>query len=289
MRPFTMYQTLTQKFPDDREKLVSLVQEKVEAERIFLLGASWHQRRSESIFLSSGPTSRRSADYFLLVLVPETERTSINELQELIEQHCGKFIPVTTIVLKTDTFKKWLWGNHPFALSVKNDAVEWYTGEGAGPLPAPGPMDESAQLKTRDKYYREGLGRSQAFLAGAELFSLRGESPMAAFMLHQAAEQALTTMLKTCTGFHSYTHNIDRMVRNASLVCYQLPDVFPRNNEQEKRFFSLLQKAYSEVRYKEDYAIDDRELLVLTGRVRYIVELLESTVASCLSAGGRPI
>ena len=96
-------------------------------------------------------------------------------------------------------------------------------------------------------------------------------------MLHQSAEQAFSTLLKTKTGFYICTHNIDRLLRYASLVCYQLPDVFPRKTENEKRLFGPLQKAYIDSRYKDDYSISETDLLILTARVRRIMELLEES------------
>lgn len=41
---------------------------------------------------------------------------------------------------------------------------------------------------------------------------------MAAFMLHQAAEQALLTIFKKATGWHVNTHNIDKLLRYCSMV-----------------------------------------------------------------------
>jgi HEPN domain-containing protein len=284
MRPFTIYHSVTRKFSDYQEELVTLVREKAKVDRIFLLGASLYRRSSESIFLDNAPTSQHYADYFILVLIPDAERYSCNDLQGIIEQRCGMLLPVTAIVIKTTVFRKWLKEGHPFAVKVQKDAVEWYVEAGVDPFPLIDDNNEHFDPASRSLYYKEGLGRTKAFLAGAELFRQRGENTMAAFMLHQTVEQALSVMLETATGFHNYTHNIDRMIRNASLVCYQLPDVFPRNNELEKRIFTLLQKAYIETRYKMDYTIGEADLLVLTERVKYIMELLEETAGRYLVA-----
>ena len=93
-------------------------------------------------------------------------------------------------------------------------------------------------------------------------------------MLHQATEQALGTLVKIGTGYHYCTHNIERLLRYAAMVSYQLPDIFPRKTETEKRLFSLLQKAYIDSRYKEDYNIGFTDLLELTERVRTIQDIL---------------
>jgi hypothetical protein len=58
------------------------------------------------------------------------------------------------------------------------------------------------------------------------------------------------------------------------MVSYQLPDVFPRKTENEKRLFGLLQKAYLDTRYKENYAITNVDLTSLIENVKQIQELL---------------
>ncbi len=49
--------------------------------------------------------------------------------------------------------------------------------------------------------------------------------------------------------------------------------IFPRANEQQKRCFDLLRKAYIDARYKRDYAIMREELEYLAARVQKLQEL----------------
>jgi HEPN domain-containing protein len=107
---------------------------------------------------------------------------------------------------------------------------------------------------------------------------------MAAFMLHQSAEQALRTLLTTGTGYQANTHNLNRLIRYASLVSHQLPDIFPQKNDREKRLFNLLQRAYVDARYKEDYKINSDDLLYLTEKVRHIHELVSAVGKSIFNA-----
>ena len=95
-------------------------------------------------------------------------------------------------------------------------------------------------------------------------------------MLHQSAEQALRTLLKIGTGYHVNTHNIDRLIRYAGLVSYQLPDILPQKTEQQKRLFGLLQRAYVDARYKEDYKISTDDLLYLMEKVQQIHDILSA-------------
>ncbi len=99
-------------------------------------------------------------------------------------------------------------------------------------------------------------------------------------MLHQAAEQALITLLKITTGLHLNTHSLDRFIRCGSMVSDKLALLFPRNSEKNERLFQLIQKAYIDTRYKDDYSISVDNLLILTERVRALENIVKETCSN---------
>lgn len=274
MKPFMIHHFKDSVLSGQQERLVSLIHEAAAPDMVFLLGFSLHRRRSESIFCPQSPTAQREADYCFLVLIGDSKNKPLVQWQDQLEQYCSAVMAVTTLVLETVTFQNWLAQGHLFARKVYEASCLLYNKDHVT-FPAPSPFDAAAEQQVLARQYREGLGRAQGLLAGATLFRVRKQYPLSAFMLHQAAEQALTTMLKTRTGYYSCTHHIDRLLRYASLVCYQLPDVFARRTEAEKKLFTLLQKAYIDSRYGQDYRICERDLLLLTAKVERIIELLE--------------
>ena len=100
---------------------------------------------------------------------------------------------------------------------------------------------------------------------------------MAAFMLHQAAEQGLRTMLIINTGLRINTHSIDKLVRYCNLFCQELPDILPRVREKDNRLFQLLQKAYIDTRYKKNYSIKLEELTILSAQVKKLFSVFQET------------
>lgn len=273
MRPFAIYHFSGNPLSGQQEKLVSLILEVIKPDMIYLLGASLYRRRSESIFCPEAPSSQYYSDCFFLILINNGSGKALYEWQDKIEQHCSSFLPVTTIVLETTTFDDWLQCGHLFARTVYSTSICLYNQDDIS-LSVPGDYDADAEQRTIQKNYTGGLNKSLEFLAGADLYRIREQNKMAAFMLHQSAEQALRTLLKIGTGFHSCTHNLERLLRYGSMVSYQLPDVFPRKTENEKRLFGLLQKAYLDTRYKENYVITNVDLTSLIEKVKQIQELL---------------
>jgi len=212
--------------------------------------------------------------YYLLVLVNKEGKPNCNDLQDRIENSCRNFIPVTAIVLDINHFNAWLTEGHPFANKVVQIA-ECIHDVGNIPLVIPTLIDEVQWTKLNEMIFSTGLNKVQEFLAGADLFRIREQNKMAAFMLHQATEQALHTLFKITTGMYIHTHNLDKLIRYCSMVSYKLPGIFPKNNEKNERLFQLLQKAYVGSRYDKDYSIFTNDLIVISERIRELEKILK--------------
>lgn len=252
MKPFAIYHLCRDAFSFLQQPLVDIIVKAAKPDMIFLLGASLCRRRSESIFNEPTPTCQHISDCFLLVLIPDLANKELHDWQDKIENSCKSLMPVTTLVVQSAIFKEWLKAGHRFALIVSQSASLIYD-SGNLSLTIPQGLNNTTNGKDCERQYSEGLMKAKEFLAGAELFRIRKQHAMAAFMLHQSTEQALRTLLKVGTGYHANTHSLDRLIRYGSLIAYQLSDIFPQRTDNEKRLFSLLQKAYIDTRYKEDY------------------------------------
>lgn len=255
---------------------------------ILLLGATLHRQRCESIFNELAPSCQHISDCTLLILLPNLANKELHDWQDKIENHCSNTMPVTTLILQTSTFIEWLQAGLPFAMAAWQYAPVLYDAGNICREDIPEPR-ETTNSEDATKQCEDGLSKAKEFLAGAELYRVRKQHKMAAFMLHQSAEQALRTLLKVGTGYHANTHSIDRLLRYGSLVAYQPPQLFPRQTEQEKRLFNLLQKAYIDTRYKEDYRITDEELLTLTAKIRRIHDILSEAGKAIVTAPPPPV
>ena len=281
MKPFAIYHLFKDGFSSLKQPLVDIVVKVAQPDRIFLLGASLHRRRSESIFNETAPSSQYISDCFLLVLIRDLGNKEIFELQDTIEGNCKHFMPVTVIVVQTGIFEEWLKAEDRFACTVWQSALLLY---GSKNLSITGINNffKGKSHKTDKSAYTEGIKKAREFLAGSELFRIRKQYAISVFMLHQSAEQALHTLVKLGTGYQANTHNIDRLLRYASLVSYQVPDIFPQKTDREKHLFLLLQKAYVDSRYKTEYKICIEDLLCLTDKIREIHEILSGYLKQSL-------
>lgn len=268
-----MYYLLTEGFKSQEKELVRLISEAVPVDKIYMLGSSLQQRRTASIFMTDAPTGSHVGHYYLLVLVAKTNSQGNDAVQDKIENTCRHFIPVTVIVTTTAQFNKWLNVGHRFACTVIKTAVFVHDGSGI-PLSTPAAVNEEEDKIYSANYYHQGVNRVKEFMAGAALYQVRVQYKMAAFMLHQAAEHALGNMFKKATGLHINTHNIDKLVRYCTMVSYKIPALFPKDGELNARLFQLLQKAYIDTRYKDEFNISNTDLTTLMERVKALEQLM---------------
>lgn len=255
-----------------QNELTYRIKKASEVEMIFLLGSRYCHSCSESIFHDDVKNNVQMVQCFLLVLVPEHSSKVLHRLEEKIESSCSSLMTVTALVITSSLFKAWLGEGHRFACRVRSNALLIFD-SGNCVLP-PVPDENFIVDKASERMFEEGLIKAREFLAGSELFRVRKQHAMAAFMLHQSIEQALRALVNAGTGYHVNTHNIDRLLRFAALVSVDVSLVFPQHTEVEKRLFQFLQKAYIHTRYKDDYSICHADLLVLTERVKRIHELI---------------
>ena len=279
-----MYNLLTRDFISQHNEIVALITETVIVERIYLLGCSIDHQRTESIFAYNRPTRRHVSHYYMLVLVSKNDNCSYNSMLDKIENRCHSYLPVTAIVSDANQFNDWLQEGHPFAYKVYERA-ECIHDAGNIMFATPKAIDEAELSKKNETLYNQGINKTEEFLAGADLFRIREQNKMAAFMLHQAAEQALITLLKITMGLHLNTHSLDRLIRCGSMISDKLVLLFPRNNEKNERLFQLIQKAYIDTRYKDDYSISVDNLLILTERVRALENIVKETCSSLKEEG----
>lgn len=256
-----------------QQPLVDSIVKAARPDWIILLGVTVCCHHQESIFHAMKDAGQHVASCVLLVLLSDMGDKPYYEWQDKIESQSEALVPVTTIVQPVRSFEAWLKEGHPFAETVQERGFVIYRSENNA-LPEGMPADSTQWVKAREKLIADGLQKAGEFLAGAELFRLRKQPAMAAFMLHQSAEQALSSLLKAGTGYTARTHHIARLLRYAALVVPELATLFPERTLEEKRVITLLQKAYTDTRYQTDYRISTEDLLCITEKVRCISKFL---------------
>lgn len=254
--------------------VIKIVRIVIEPDVIFNLGTATNQFSYQSIFSTEIYQTTHTDNFFLLVLIPPLDSRTTTQLQEQIEQ---QFIllgnTATVIVLNSSTFNHWLSIGHSFAQKVFQSGLPIYQEEHFS-FAALQVFDTVGLEKINEKIYHNGINQSQEFFTGAELYLIRKQFKLSIFMLHQATEQALSVWVKWGMGYYSCSHNIERLLRYASWVYGGITEIFPQKTIADKRRFKLLQRAYIDSRYRVDFTIDYKDLIILKEKVQDLIAML---------------
>ena len=263
--------------------VTDIIVKAVHPEFIFLLGSSWEQQRSVSIFASMPATHQQVTHYDLLVIVPVEERRSVDEICDIIENRCRVHAVVTAIVFPVDRFLHLLEAGHPFCCEVVRVAKQWHDA-GNIPLPEPPVCNASELLLQAQHAFARWIGMADEFLAGAGFYCSRKQFAMAAFMLHQVVERCYVGLMLVMTGYRPGTHNLDKLSRYVRVFSASLSMIFPRNSTKEENLFQLLQKAYIHTRYKDDYVITGHDAGTLLSRAEQLLEVVKGLCKEKINA-----
>jgi HEPN domain-containing protein len=264
--------------PFTREPLTMVIDSIVRLilpEKIFLLSVLHRAQESENIFGQAPVTKQVVVSFYLLVLAAETDTRSNHDLQDIIEHRSGHNIDITAFVLPVHQFNDWLIQDHPFASRVYQQASLLYDA-GITPLAIPGVYNEAATTEMLRSILDTHTAQALEFIAGAGLFMLRKQYGLAAFHLHQAAEQIYSGIIRFLTGLRVQTHNLDKLYRYARHLLPALDTAFPRDSETEKELFRWLQKAYADGRYNSDFSVKHAIISQLSERVQKLLELCKT-------------
>ncbi|OYY99713.1 MAG: hypothetical protein B7Y37_13365 [Sphingobacteriia bacterium 28-36-52] len=254
--------------------LINLISGVIAPDAIYILGTRLKSISSQHIFSSHTHEKTEVDQQFILVLIPSLGNYTLLQWQERMEQQCNDWATTTTIVLETATFNHWLSMGHAFAQKVVQSAAPIYQKESIS-LCALQQTNFPIEEKLQESICKDGLNKALEFYAGAELYIIRKQYKLSMFMLHQATEQALSTLVKTGMGYYCCSHNIERLLRYASWVSYSVGELFPLKTEIDKKRFKLMQRAYIDSRYKADFTVDYRDLVIFSEKVYDLLKLLK--------------
>jgi HEPN domain-containing protein len=247
----------------------------VTPEKIFLLSVIHRTEESENIFLRETATEHSVDSFYLLVLAAETDTRSNDELQDIIEHHPAHPMNITAFVLPVHQFNDWLIKDHPFATRIYQQASLFYDA-GITPLAIPNEYNETGTKKTVREVLETHTAQAVEFISGAELFILRKQYGLAAFHLHQAAEQLYSGIIWFITGLRVHTHNLDKLHRYSRHLLPGIHTIFPRDTVPEKELFRWLQKAYVDGRYNSGFTVKYMVVSQLSERVQKLLDLCKT-------------
>lgn len=219
------------------------------------------------------PVGRYFSDFDLLVIVDHEDLTH-GEFWHDAENRTmpiGPDIrtPVSIIVHSLDDVNEQLDRGRYFFADILREGVVLYDTPGAK-LNKPAEIKAAAALAEAEGFFSDWMESSAGFADVARYCVSVGNSKLAAFNLHQAAEHLYHCVLLVVTLYSGKAHNLAFLRKKAEAIDTRLAEAWPRETKFERRCFELLREAYVKARYSKHYKISAEELTWLTERVEVL-------------------
>jgi HEPN domain-containing protein len=251
--------------PSEFFSTLKKINEEVQIECIYLLGAVEKNERLNSIYVTESKTKKNIILYHLLIVKKADEKKNEDAIQSTIEALTKNFVPMIAWSMSSKNFIEQVRNNERFASFIVQ--------KGQLCFGIPIVEKDSSQHPREICDAAKWIKRAKEFLAGAELFFVRKEFRLAAFMLHQAAEQSYIGYVHALTGYKATIHNLHRLHQFSLQLSFEFSAIFPRDNETEENLFQLLKKSYVDSRYAMDFYIAQSDFKILFERVKKLSDL----------------
>jgi HEPN domain-containing protein/predicted nucleotidyltransferase len=262
---------------EDLHSIVKIIVEMTNPEMIILFGSHARGDWVNDRYTEDGITYTYKSDFDLLVIVEDEHKIKPSiegKIRRKNRQASHHDTPVNVIFHEIGFVNKELEEGNYFFSDIKKEGILIYDTYRCTFTDPRNLTSFEAQKKAID-YFNFWFESANDFLAHYNYAFNDQKYNTAAFMLHQAAERFLVTTLLVFTCYKPKTHDLMLLYHDACRHGEKLRDIFPRNNNEENRLFNLLQKAYSDSRYKIDYRISEDDLIKLADRVSLLRILTE--------------
>lgn len=216
--------------------------------------------------------SNISTDFDLLIITKPGQKLKDHEVLDRVAGYITQETRIVAIVHSLYAVTEALEQGRPFFSTVYKHGILVYDSSGI-PLTIPRPTDKLDHQMEIESYCDHHFGLSTKFFDGASYYITSGSAALAVFMLHQATEHACMALIKACLGYRPTTHNLSRLLALTENFSALPSYLFPQTSDEEEELFKTLLRAYSDVRYTENFKMPIEKAEILRKRVKELQEI----------------
>jgi len=271
-------------------ELIQKVVTAVQPEKIICYGIRSIDTHEWGCFSNDGAvkdTTRLKLD--LLIIAPATKGQTEQDISFAAEQQCKALADVFCVTHKIHSVKEGLANGNPFYSTLYHKGLLIYDSgqtELHSPSQMPAPLLE---LPIIEAIWLKWYGLALHFYKSA-VDSQHFERPdLTAFMLHQAVEHTCGALIRVFSGYRPNTHNLTRLLMMVENFTQKITQVFPRSTREEEELYGIIQRAYLDARYKDNYTVPAGSLDLLIRRVHELQSIAASLYAEKLALYSLPL
>lgn len=278
---------------DELAKIIATIRQNcTDVEKIILFGSYARGDYKEKKDLAENRKSGHVSDYDILVVTRDALTALDTNLWHEIGEKCRNLkLSADPRILTHDIeeLNNKLSVGQYFYSDIKEEGIVIFDAENFDFADRRKLSDEEIK-KFRTEYFEHWFGMAEGFFEHFEI-SLAKIDPIqhtksngiAAFHLHQAAENAYKTILLVFTLYNPNEHFLKILGAECEQYFPELRNLFPKNTEEEKERFKLLEYAYIGGRYDPKYRISKEDLEILAKDVKLLLDITNNRCAGKIS------
>jgi HEPN domain-containing protein len=236
-----------------------------------------NSRYKEKKDLREGRKSGHVSDYDILVVTKEAITALNSSLWQKISDQCRNLNlsadPRIVTHDITELNNKLAVGQYFYTDIKKEGAIIFDTGNFE--LATKRQLNDEERRKIAEEHFGHWFRSANTFFFNYKNTLEIEDYRNAAFQLHQSAEHAYKTILLVFTLYNPNEHFLAILSKECEKYIPDLCGLFPKNTDEEKERFKLFEYAYIGGRYNSKYTISKKDLEILAGDVKKLLNLTE--------------
>lgn len=266
---------------NDLRELVAIARKEIKDVAMIILFGSYAKNKFVDCDVTNdyGITEFYISDYDLLIVTKRSlggkEPTVKTRIRE--EFLLGKNQFQTTPQIITESIKKLnneLSEGHCFYVDIVNEGIMLYDSR-EYTLETPRELDYRDIESRAAKFYLGNMRNVANYWEDGIRNIENSKCTHASFFLHQVTEYLLKAIPLVYILYRYKEHDLDFLIEKCKLHTLEVARVFPRNTPEEKRLFELLQRAYVEARYNDEFVVTKEEIDTLLPKIELLRQIVE--------------
>lgn len=242
-----------------------------------------HQNSMYCNALSGDIINEQQTHYYLLVICTESKENIIADLSDIIKKKSKGQYTVTLLIHRLRSIKQLSMDKCYFFYQAMSKGLNLMEDSGLPPIFQNSEEPERPILKIKS-YWKNRGKVSEVFLNSQKMVDGNHTEPIQEVMLQIAMENTALALINTFLGYRPIYFHLSYLFELVDLFCPFAREIFPRNTEQEIKYFDLLSKNISKLRSANLGTVDYLATTLLQRRCQLFYEkaavFIESEIKS---------
>jgi HEPN domain-containing protein len=258
--------------------LINQITGALAVESIFCFGKRIFSNTRTSPFSKLEVDEMHEVHYDLLIITSAEPVNNLADLQSIINADTESGCSVLLLAYSVESAKRALRLNNHFFHRSMHQSNQIYRKQGSKQLNATQEYDLANTPLNCDLDWKQRYFRAEAFMDAAECIWIDQDETVVLSLIAQAIEQLCLGLIYVFLGYRPKQHSLHHLVDLCSNFTQEVDHILPRQTEQDKNIFSVMNKSSSSARFIINSPVDPTDCGLLHRKARLLLEKSEQIV-----------